>query len=68
MFNFTESFNNNSFPAILLNPVKYTRCEIEGEIEVPADTKILVDIENSIALVGQDHVHIDAHEYKVLYS
>lgn len=54
-------------PAILIKELKYTRCTYEGEISIPIDTMIHVDTDNSIALIGNDHVHIDTHEYLLLF-
>lgn len=52
--------------AILLNSIEYTKCE--GDVVVPADTIVYIDLENSVVLLGKDHVHIDSHEYRLLMS
>ncbi len=63
--NTSDDCGPSKMSAILLTSITYIRCELEGEISVPAHTLIQVDTENSIALIGLDHVSIDTHEYKI---
>ena len=53
-------------PAMLKTNIEYTKCEIEGPIFIPHQTIVYIDIQNSIALIGEDHVHIEEHEYSLL--
>lgn len=53
-------------PAVLKMNIEYTKCEIQGPIFIPHQTIVYIDIHNSIALIGEDHVDIQDHEYDLL--